>query len=137
MKTAEPAHHSLPRIAHLPAARAIGDPAVNVIHHPKIIPFIVAAIVAVIAAWIGISLFRWRRIAWRDHMDAPVSLVPKQARRGGTGAAWKVFARHQEVADPSVVLLRVKNSGFANVSEADIKRPSHSPFPTVRCGNSP
>jgi len=62
-------------------------------------------------------------------MDAPVSLVPKGARRGGTGTAWKVFARHQEVADPSLVLLRVKNSGFASVSEADIRRPITFTFP--------
>jgi hypothetical protein len=56
-------------------------------------------------------------------MDAPVSLVPKEARRGGTGTAWKVFARHQEVADPSLVLLRIKNSipgtiGYAQISDA-------------------
>jgi len=62
-------------------------------------------------------------------MDAPVSLVPKGARRGGTGTAWKVFARHQEVADPSLVLLRVKNSGFASVGEADIRRPITFTFP--------
>jgi hypothetical protein len=42
----------------LPAARALGDHSVNVIHRPKLIPFVIAAIVAVIAAWIGISLFR-------------------------------------------------------------------------------
>jgi hypothetical protein len=59
----------------------------------------------------------------------PVSPVPKGARRGGTGTAWKVFARHQEVADPPLVLLRVKNSGFASVGEADIRRPITFTFP--------
>jgi len=48
---------------------------------------------------------------------------------GGTGTAWKVFARHQEVAAPSLVLLRVKNSGFASVGEADIRRPITFTFP--------
>jgi hypothetical protein len=109
--------------------RAVGDPSVNVVDHPKLIPVVIAVVIAVIGVWIGISLFRWRRIAWREHMDAPVSLVPKGARRGGTGTAWKVFARHQEVADPSLVLLRVKNSGFASVSEADIRRPITFTFP--------
>jgi hypothetical protein len=69
VKTAELVSVHRPRIAHLPAARAIGDPSV------------------------------------------------------------KVFARHWEVADPSLVLLRVKNSGFASVSEADIKRPITFTFP--------
>ena len=119
----------LPGLGHLPAARAVGGPSVNVIHHPKLIPVVIAAVVAVLAVWIGISLSRWRRITWREHMDAPVSLVPKGARRGGTGTAWKVFARHQEVADPSLVLLRVKNSGFTSVSEADIRRPITFTFP--------
>jgi len=116
-------------LARLPVARAVGVPSVNVIQHPKLIPVVIAAVVAVIAVWAGISLSRWRRITWREHMDAPVSLVPKGARRGGTGTAWKVFARHQEVADPSLVLLRVKNSGFASIGEADIRRPITFTFP--------
>ena len=116
-------------LARLSVARAVGDPSVNVIQHPKLIPVVIAAVVAVIAVWAGISLSRWRRITWREHMDAPVSLVPKGARRGGTGTAWKVFARHQEVADPSLVLLRVKKSGFASISEADIRRPITFTFP--------
>jgi hypothetical protein len=93
----------VPGLARLPAVRAVGDPSVNVVDHPKLIPVVIAAVIAVIGVWIGLSLFRWRRIAWREHLDAPVSLVPKRA--GGTATAWKVFARHQEVADPSLVLL--------------------------------
>ncbi len=53
----------LPGLAHLPAARAVGGPSVNVIHHPKLIPVVIAAVVAVLAVWIGISLSRWRRPA--------------------------------------------------------------------------
>src|SRR5689334_91095 len=116
-------------LARLPVTRAASVPSVNVIQHPKLIPVVIAAVVAVIAVWAGISLSRWRRITWREHMDAPVSLVPKGASKNGTGTAWKVFARHQEVADPSLVLVRVKNSGFASISEADIRRPITFTFP--------
>jgi phosphate transport system substrate-binding protein len=101
----------------------------DVIHHPKLIPAIVAVFIAVTVVWISVILFRWRRISWRAHMDAPISLVPKQARHGGAWAAWKVFAHHEEVAHPSLVLLRVKNVGLANVSEADIRRPMTFTFP--------
>jgi hypothetical protein len=53
----------------------------------------------------------------------------ERREQNGTGTAWKVFARHQEVADPSLVLLRVKNSGFASIGEADIRRPITFTFP--------
>jgi ABC-type phosphate transport system substrate-binding protein len=62
-------------------------------------------------------------------MDAPINLIPKAARQSGTWAAWKVFAQHEEVAHPSLVLLRVKNAGFASISKADIRRPITFTFP--------
>jgi phosphate transport system substrate-binding protein len=99
------------------------------IQHPRLIPLLIAAIIVVVVAWLGTSLLRWRRITWRDHMDAPISLLPKQARRGGSWAEWKVFAHHQEVAHPSLVLLRVRNSGFTTIREADIRRPITFTFP--------
>jgi phosphate transport system substrate-binding protein len=90
---------------------------------------LVAAISVVGVAWLGTSLFRWRRITWRDHMDTPIDLMPRQARRGGSWAQWKVFAQHEEVAHPSLVLLRIKNSGFTSIREADIRRPITFTFP--------
>ncbi|MGP0022926.1 MAG: PstS family phosphate ABC transporter substrate-binding protein [Streptosporangiaceae bacterium] len=111
------------------AAGSPGSPSAGVIHHPRLIPLIVAAIIAVAVAWIGISLSRWRRITWREQMDAPISLAPKEARWGGTKAAWKVFTYHGEVAHPSLVLLRVKNSGHRSVGQADIRRPITFTFP--------
>ena len=68
---------------------------VDVLQHPKLIPVVIAAIAVVIGVWIAISLSRWRRITWREHMDAPISLMPKGAgkgagkgeSRGGTGTA--------------------------------------------------
>jgi ABC-type phosphate transport system substrate-binding protein len=127
MRTAEFMQRSRSLCAH--AARDLSDPPASALHHPRLITAVVVAFAVVAAAWIGMSLSRWRRITWRDHMDAPVSLVPKEVRRGGGGTAWKVFARHEEVGDPSLVLLRVKNSGFSSVSEADIKRPITFTFP--------
>jgi phosphate transport system substrate-binding protein len=117
------------QVIYLRAARDITGPTADVIHHPKLIPAIVAAIIAVAVAWISVLLFRWRRISWRAHMDAPISLIPKEARHSGTWAAWKVFAHQEEVAHPSLVLLRVKNVGFANISRADIRRPVTFTFP--------
>jgi phosphate transport system substrate-binding protein len=99
------------------------------IHHPKLIPVLVAGIIAVVVVWLGSSLFRLRRITWREHMDTPVSLMPKQARQGGSWAEWKVFAQHREVEDPSLVLLRVRNSGFTTIREADFRRPITFTFP--------
>jgi phosphate transport system substrate-binding protein len=113
----------------LRAAQDISSPITTGLHHPKLIPLLIAAIIVVMAAWLGTSLFGWRRITWRDHMDTPIDLLPKQARRSGSWAQWKVFAAHQEVEDPSLVLLRVRNSGFTTVREADIRRPITFTFP--------
>jgi phosphate transport system substrate-binding protein len=121
------------RFAYARAAQDISSPIAIAIHHPKLVPVLVAAIIAVMAAWLGVVLFGWRRITWRDHMDTPIDLLPKQARQsqrqGGSWTQWKVFAQHQEVADPSLVLLRIRNSGFTTVREADIRRPITFTFP--------
>ena len=116
-------------VARLPAARAASVPSVNVIQHPKLIPVVIAVVVAVIVVWVGISLSRWGPDHLARAYGRPGQPGAEGARRGGTGTAWKVFARHQEVADPSLVLLRVKNSGFASVGEADIRRPITFTFP--------
>ena len=104
-------------------------PVATEIHHPKLVPVLVAAAIVVVLIWVAASLFGWRRIAWRDHMDTPINLMPRQARRGGSWAQWKVFAQHQEVAHPSLVLLRVRNSGFTTVKDTDIRRPITFTFP--------
>jgi phosphate transport system substrate-binding protein len=117
------------RFAYPHADSYIAGPVTTAIHHPKLIGMLVAAIIAVIVIWLGSSLFRWRRITWRDHMDTPLSLMPKQARQSGSWAEWKVFAQHQEVENPSLVLLRVRNSGLTSVREADIRRPITFTFP--------
>jgi phosphate transport system substrate-binding protein len=97
--------------------------------HPKLVAAIVAAIVAVVAIWISISFARWRRITWRDHMDTPIGSVPREARDSGPWAMWKVFTPHDEVAQPSMVLLRIRNSGFRGISRTDMRRPLTFTFP--------
>jgi hypothetical protein len=100
------------------------------LHHPGLVPALVAAIGAVAVVWLAFAVSGWRRITWREHMDAPVSLLPRQARRGEGWAEGRVLTRqHEEVTNPSLVLLRVRNSGFATVREADIRRPISFTFP--------
>jgi phosphate transport system substrate-binding protein len=97
--------------------------------HPGLVPALVVAFIAILAVWTCVIVVRWRRISWREHLDAPVALMPKEARRSGNWAAWKVFAHQEEVPEPSMVLLRVKNTGFANVDPDNIRRPLTFTFP--------
>jgi phosphate transport system substrate-binding protein len=119
------------------------NPLLNAIHHPRFVPVTVALILAALVLWLCAALYGWRRIMWRELMDTPVTLLPRQVRGNGSWAAWKIVAAGQEVADPSLVLLRVRNSGFAAVSMAAMRRPLMFTFPgrevqefsvTDRCG---
>lgn len=97
--------------------------------HPKLCAVIVAAIIVIAAIWISISISRWRRITWRDHMDTEMSSLPKESRDGGPWAIWKVLTPHEEVAQPSMVLLRIRNSGLRSIGKADVKQPLTFTFP--------
>jgi phosphate transport system substrate-binding protein len=97
--------------------------------HPRLVIGIVAAIAAVALVWILISVARWRRITWRDHMDTQISAMSKEARESGPWAIWKVFTNHEEVANPSLVLLRISNSGLRAIAKADVRRPLTFTFP--------
>jgi phosphate transport system substrate-binding protein len=100
------------------------------LHHPDLVPALIAAICVVAGVWLAAAMSGWRRITWREHMDASVGLLPRQARRGEGWAEGRVLTRHQEeVANPSLVLLRVRNSGFTTVREADIRRQISFTFP--------
>jgi ABC-type phosphate transport system substrate-binding protein len=81
-----------------------------------------------------------KRIAWRDYIDAEISLHPdqarhiEQARRAEPTGPWVKFrvyiekphsnptkaaageTEETEVEDPSLVLLRIRNSGFVPIS---------------------
>jgi phosphate transport system substrate-binding protein len=89
-----------------------------------IVPIIVLAV-----AWLALSVPRWRQFSWRDQMDTPLDLLPKEARASGAWAAWKVVVNQREVALPSLVMLRVRNSGFTSISQAAIRRPLTFTFP--------
>jgi phosphate transport system substrate-binding protein len=97
--------------------------------HPRLVTAVVIAIVVVAVAWIAISVARWRRITWRDHMDTQISAMPREARESGPWAIWKVFTNHEEVASPSLVLLRISNSGLRAIAKADVRRPLTFSFP--------
>src|ERR1700733_641439 len=97
--------------------------------HPKLVAAIVVAIIAVVAIWISISISRWRRITWRDHMDTKINGLPVEARENEPSAVWKVLTHHEEVGQLSVVLLRIRNSGLRSISLADIRHPLVFTFP--------
>jgi ABC-type phosphate transport system substrate-binding protein len=97
--------------------------------HPKLVAAIIVAIIAVAAIWISISISRWRQVTWRDHMDTKIDALPVEAREGGPWAVWKVLTHHEEVAQPSLVLLRIRNSGLRSISLSDVRRPLTFTFP--------
>jgi ABC-type phosphate transport system substrate-binding protein len=111
------------------AAQDISSPLTNSISHPKLIPAIAAIILAVLVTWLCSALYGWRRIMWRDHMDTPIDLIPKQVRGNGSWAAWKILAHDEEVVEPSLVLLRVRNSGLTTISKAAVRRAITFTFP--------
>lgn len=97
--------------------------------HPKLVAAIVTAIAVVAAIWIAVLISRWRRVTWRDQMDTKLGAMSKEARDSGHWAVWKVLTHHEEVAQPSMVLLRIRNSGLGNVGRADVRRPLTFTFP--------
>ena len=97
--------------------------------HPKLIAAIVAAFIAVAVIWVSVVIARWRRITWRDQMDAQIGALSKEARDSSHWAVWKVLTQHEDVARPSLVLLRIKNSGLGRIRLADVRRPLTFTFP--------
>ena len=90
---------------------------------------LVVPIVVLAVAWVALGIPRWRQFSWRDQMDTPLDLLPKEARLSGAWAAWKVVVNHREVALPSLVMLRVRNSGLTSISRGGIRRPLTFTFP--------
>jgi ABC-type phosphate transport system substrate-binding protein len=97
--------------------------------HPRLVAAIVAAIIAVVVVWTAVIITRWRRITWRDQMDAKIGALSKEARDSSTWAVWKVLTSHGDVAQPSLVLLRIRNSGLGRIGLMDVKRPLEFTFP--------
>ena len=62
-------------------------------------------------------------------MDTRIGPMSREARDGGPWAIWKVLPHHDEVAQPSLVLLRIRNSGFRGIGKDDMRRPITLTFP--------
>jgi len=62
-------------------------------------------------------------------MDTQIGAMPKEVRDGAPWAIWKVLTQHEEVAQPSLVLLRIRNSGLRSISRADVLRSLTLTFP--------
>jgi ABC-type phosphate transport system substrate-binding protein len=62
-------------------------------------------------------------------MDTQVATMPKEARESGPWAMWKVLTHHEEVTQPSMVLLRIRNSGLRRITRPDVLRPLTFTFP--------
>lgn len=97
--------------------------------HPKLVAAVVVAFTAVAVTWISLFVARWRRITWRDQMDAELDAMSKEARDSGHWAVWKVLTPHDDVAQPSLVLLRIRNSGLGGIRRSDMRRPLRFTFP--------
>jgi ABC-type phosphate transport system substrate-binding protein len=97
--------------------------------HPKLVAAVVAAIIVVAALWFSVVISRWRIISWRDQMDAKLGAAPKEARDSAHWAVWKVLTGHEEVVQPSMVLLRIRNSGLGSIRRADVRQPLTFTFP--------
>ena len=108
-------------------------PSVTAILHARLTATIIAAIIVVAVAWLAVSVPRWRRISWRDQLDTPIGLLPKQVRQGerlsGGWVPWTVLVNRQEVANPSLVLVRIRNTGLTAVAATGIRRPVTLTFP--------
>jgi ABC-type phosphate transport system substrate-binding protein len=95
----------------------------------RLTPAIVVPIIVIALAWLVVSVPRWRQVAWRDQMDTPLDLLPPEARAGGMWVPWKVLLNQREVPLPSLVLLRVRNTGFTTIRKVGIRRPITFTFP--------
>jgi ABC-type phosphate transport system substrate-binding protein len=90
-----------------------------------VVPSIVIAL-----AWLVVSVPRWRQVSWHDQTDTPINFLPKEARLDGLwAAAWTVMVHHREIILPSLVQLRVRNSGLTAISKARTRRPVSFTFP--------
>ena len=68
---------------------------------------ILTTLAAILVTRAVTSFLQHKRIAWRDYLDAPANLGPKEASRV---SSWKILCEGQEVTDPSLVLLRIRNT---------------------------
>jgi phosphate transport system substrate-binding protein len=87
---------------------------------------ILTTFVALLLTWAVTSFQQRKRLAWRDYLDAPVNLDPQQASRI---SSWKILCQDDEVPDPSLVLLRLRNAGLVEISDDDFTSVLEFSFP--------
>ena len=88
----------------------------SLVLHSGLVQTILTTLVAILVTWAVTSFLQRKRIAWRDYLDAPVNLDPQEASRV---SSWKILCEDQEVTDPSLVLLRIRNAGIVDVTDGD------------------
>ncbi|MBO0807109.1 MAG: substrate-binding domain-containing protein [Actinobacteria bacterium] len=101
---------------HLLAMPHIGERIGSLVVHSGLVQAIGATLAGVLIAWAFSFFLQRRRIAWRDYLDAAVNLDPQEASRVGS---WKILCENEEVPDPSLVLLRIRNAGIVDISDDD------------------
>jgi len=88
----------------------------SLVLHSGLVQTILTTLVAILVTWAVTSFLQRKRIAWRDYLDAPVNLDPKEASRV---SSWKILCEDREVTDPSLVLLRIRNAGIVDITDGD------------------
>jgi len=88
----------------------------SLVLHSGLVQTILTTLVAILVTWAVTSFLQRKRIAWRDYLDAPVNLDPKEASRV---SSWKILCEDQEVTNPSLVLLRIRNAGIVDITDGD------------------
>jgi hypothetical protein len=65
--------------------------------HSGLVQTILTTLVAILITWAVTAFLQRKRVAWRDYLDAPVNLDPKEASRV---SSWKILCEDKEVTDP-------------------------------------
>jgi hypothetical protein len=86
---------------------------------------LVAAIIPVLALVLPVGR---KRVAYRVTLDSPVDVTPDQAEGGRFGLGVKVIRDGDELDNPGLVLIRVKNVGRRTVSRRDWEVPPYFSF---------
>lgn len=102
------------------------DRAESLVLRSGLVQTILTTFVAVLITWAVTSFQQRKRLTWRDYLDAPVNLDPQQASRV---SSWKILCQGEEVVNPSLVLLRLRNAGLVEIADEDFTSALEFSFP--------
>jgi ABC-type phosphate transport system substrate-binding protein len=108
------------------AVPSFTDRAESLVLRSGLVQTILTTFVAVLITWAVTSFQQRKRLTWRDYLDAPVNLDPQQASRV---SSWKILCQGEEVEDPSLVLLRLRNAGLVEIADEDFTSVLEFSFP--------